>query len=262
VADSTTEDFAADALAGLDLLSRRDEIDAARIGLLGHSEGASAAAIAAARSPRVAYVVMMAGAALRGDEVLRGQAADLARAGGATDEQVAAILTAHRRVTDAVRAGVPRAELAEAVRALSLAQIAAMPAAKREAIGDPEKAIDSMLDAHLASIQSPWFRYLIDFDPAAALTRVTCPALALFGERDLQVPVAAHRQPTVSALRQAQNGSVTVKMYPDANHLFIKAATGHPSEYPTLEKRFVPGLLDDIAGWILETARRSPAAAR
>jgi pimeloyl-ACP methyl ester carboxylesterase len=258
VADSTTEDFAADALAGLDLLGRRAEIDAARIGLLGHSEGATAAAIAAARSPRVSFVVMMAGTALRGDEVLRGQAADLARAGGATDEAVARILAEHRRVTDAVRAGAPRAELAEAVRALSRAQIAAMPEAQRQAIGDPDKAIERTLDAHLASVQSRWFRYLLDFDPASALARVTCPVLALFGALDLQVPPAANRAAAESALQRAKNRWVTVKVYPDANHLFIGAVSGHPSEYPTLEKRFVPGLLEDVSQWILQGARKAP----
>jgi hypothetical protein len=36
----------------------------------------------------------------------------------------------------------------------------------------------------------------------------------------------------------------------DANHLFIKAVTGNPSEYPTLEKVFVPGLIEYVAGWV------------
>ncbi len=31
---------------------------------------------------------------------------------------------------------------------------------------------------------------------------------------------------------------------------FVKAVTGNPAEYPTLEKVFVPGLVDDVAGWV------------
>jgi hypothetical protein len=44
---------------------------------------------------------------------------------------------------------------------------------------------------------------------------------------------------------------VTIKIYPEANHLFIKAVTGSVAEYPALEKAFVPGLLDDLAAWVL-----------
>jgi hypothetical protein len=38
--------------------------------------------------------------------------------------------------------------------------------------------------------------------------------------------------------------------YPDANHLFMAARTGHPAEYASLPKAFVPAFLDDITRWI------------
>ncbi len=50
LANATTPDFAGDALAALGALKSRTEIDAKRIGMLGHSEGATVAAIAASRS--------------------------------------------------------------------------------------------------------------------------------------------------------------------------------------------------------------------
>ena len=37
-------------------------------------------------------------------------------------------------------------------------------------------------------IRSPWFRYFIEYDPEAALRKVTCPVLAINGEKDIQVP--------------------------------------------------------------------------
>jgi len=93
-------------------------------------------------------------------------------------------------------------------------------------------------------------RYFIDFDPATALAKVRCPVLALFGGRDMQVPEGVNRPPLEKALAAGGNTKVTVKTYPDANHLFIKAVTGSPAEYSTLEKTFVPGFLDDVTGWI------------
>ena len=52
VSDATSEDFAGDVLAALDLLGSRPEIDPAAIGLLGHSEGGMVAPLAAARRSR------------------------------------------------------------------------------------------------------------------------------------------------------------------------------------------------------------------
>ncbi len=255
--DPTTEDFAGDALAGLALLAARPEIRRSAIGLLGHSEGAVVAAIAAARSTDVAFIVMMAGTAIRGDEVLRAQASDLARASGATPEQLTRILDAHRALIDAIRAGAGPDALTKIIRTLARAQIDAMPAAQRQAIGDPDAFIDRTMPAQLHAMQSRWMRFFVDFDPASVLEKVHCPVLALFGGKDMQVPPSTNRAPLEAALAKGGNRRVTLKVYPNANHLFIKAVTGSPAEYATLEKAFVPGFVDYVAGWITGATGRS-----
>ena len=60
-AAATSEDFAGDALAGVAYLKGRPEIDPAKIGLVGHSEGGLIAPMAAVQSPDVAFIVLMAG---------------------------------------------------------------------------------------------------------------------------------------------------------------------------------------------------------
>jgi uncharacterized protein len=249
LATSTTADVAGDALAGVTFLSARSEIAAGGIGLFGHSEGAVAAAIAASRSPNVAFIVMMAGTAVRGDQVLRRQASDVARLLGASDAQVAAIVAAHHKLTDAVIAAAAPDVLAADVRALSLAQIAAQPQAVRDQLGDVNAYVDRTLPAVVRQMQSPWMKYFLTLDPATVIVQVKCPILALFGGLDTQVPPDLNRAPLEAA---AARGHVrlTVKLYPQANHLFIKAVTGSVTEYPTLEKVFVPGLLDDVTTWI------------
>lgn len=253
IAGSTTEDFATDALTAMAFLAKRPEIDRLHIGLVGHSEGAIAAAVAAARSKEVAFIVMIAGTAVRGDVVLRHQAEDLSRANGADDPAVAKILEAHRRVTDAIRTGAPETELKEAVAGLARAQIAAAPEAQRQMIGDVDAFIARIIDQQVKALTSPWMRFFISFDPAAALAQVSCPVLAIYGGRDMQVPVTLNRSPLEQAL--AKNQRVTIKVYPDANHLFQTAKTGLPAEYAVLEKQFVGGLLDDIRTWIGEQTR-------
>jgi pimeloyl-ACP methyl ester carboxylesterase len=256
VVSATTREFARDAMAAHALIKARAG-STTPVGLLGHSEGALAAAIAAADSREVAFIVLMAGSAERGDLVLRRQAEDLSRAAGGSDAVVAAILAAHQKVTETIRAGADRATALDAVRALVRAQLELAPPAQRKAMGDNVDAlVAKTAEANIGPMLSPWFRAFLALDPAEALSRVSCPVLALFGERDLQVPAAANRAPLEAALARANNDRVTVKVYPEANHLFIKSVTGNPSEYPTLEKIFVPGLLNDVSHWILAQTKR------
>src|SRR5437899_3286639 len=60
-AKATSEDFAADAEAAVAYLRGRREIDAKRIGLIGHSEGGMIGPMVAVADPQVAYVGILAG---------------------------------------------------------------------------------------------------------------------------------------------------------------------------------------------------------
>ncbi|MEZ5316196.1 MAG: alpha/beta hydrolase [Vicinamibacterales bacterium] len=245
---STTEDFAGDALAAVALLRARPEVAADHVGLFGHSEGASVATIAAARSTDVAFVVMLAGPGQRGDLTLRQQAADGARALGADEAAVAKVVAAHAAALDAVRADAPRDELVAKITALIDAQIDTLPAAQRTAIGDRDAYVRSLLPRSLASMSNRWMHFFLDFDPTVPLGRVTCPVLAIFGSLDAQVPPAQNREPIERAL--SGNPRASIKVYEGANHLFQRARTGLPSEYGALDKAFVGGLLDDVTAWI------------
>lgn len=251
LAQSTSEDFAGDALAAMAFLRARADIRGTQVGLLGHSEGAAVAAIAAtAPSGSPAFVVMLAGPGVSGDRVTRQQVTDGARLMGATDEQVAEIVEAHRRMTELTASGATREEMTEAVRALMRAQLEGRPAAQVAAIGDIDAFIEARLDAEVMRVMTPWWRHFVSFDPATALARVTCPVLVVFGGKDVQVPPSQHREPVEAAL--SKNGRVKVVEYPTANHLFQEAITGQVAEYRVLEKAFVAGLLDELTGWVLE----------
>ena len=247
----TTEDFARDALAALAWLSKRPEIRAARIGMLGHSEGGLVAGMAASRSRDVAFIVMLAGTSVKGEYIIRAQAEAMARAAGATPEDLKKLSAQQDLLFSAVRTGQGWDAVIESARALGREQIANLPEAQRQAIQDPEKALDMAIQAQLSAAKSGWYKFFIDYDPAQALAKVACPVLALFGSLDLQVPAEMNRKAVEAALGKAGNRDLTVKVYDGANHLFIKAVTGSPAEYGTLEKTFVPGLLDEISGWML-----------
>lgn len=250
VPGATTADFADDALAAVRALGERSDILKNRIGLIGHSEGAIAGAIAASRSPEVAFLVWMAGSAVSGAEILRMQAATLARAGGASEDVVDEIVRRHTALMSAIKEGASGETLLAVGRPLVAAQAAAMPEAQRKALGDIDAWSERLLKQTLTMLESPWMRAFVNFDPSVALRQVSCPVLAVFGGRDLQVPEAANRSRLETALTAAGNRDVTVKVYGEANHLFMQAVTGHPAEYGTLPKAFVASLLEDVTAWI------------
>ena len=67
---ATSEDFASDVLAGIGYLKTRKEINPEQIGLIGHSEGGLIAPMVAIKSPDVAFIILMAGTGLTGEEIL------------------------------------------------------------------------------------------------------------------------------------------------------------------------------------------------
>ena len=76
---ATSADFAEDIRAGLAYLRTRPEIDAGRLAVLGHSEGALIAPMVAAKEPTLKAIVLMAGIARPGMGTLKYQMENLIR---------------------------------------------------------------------------------------------------------------------------------------------------------------------------------------
>lgn len=257
VALSTTSDFADDALAAIAALQAHDEIRADQIGIIGHSEGGVVAPIAASRSDEVAFVVLLAGTSVPGEDVIYAQGEAIALAAGQSPDQIAAGQEVQRRLFAAVREGRDLQDLRDEFETIIRDQIASAPAADLEAVADAEEFARRQAQQQITQVSTPWFRYFLTFDPATTLRQTRVPVLALFGELDLQVLPSQNRPPMAEAL--GGNPDVTIRTLPGANHLFQAATTGSPSEYASLDRAFVPGFLELIADWILErTGMREP----
>jgi uncharacterized protein len=71
--DATSADFADDMRAAVDFLRHHPSIDADRVGLIGHSEGGLIAPMIAADDPGIAAIVLIAGPAQTGRDIIRYQ---------------------------------------------------------------------------------------------------------------------------------------------------------------------------------------------
>lgn len=245
--DATSDDFAGDVLAGIDYLKTRKEIDPKRIGLVGHSEGGLIAPIAANRSSDVAFIVLMAGPGLPGDEILYLQGAAIAKAAGAPDAAIAANRAGQERIFTIVKEEKDPAIMTARLRQVADSIVAGMPAEQRE-------GTRRLIESQMAALATPWFHYFLSYDPRPALAKVKCPVLALNGERDLQVPYQPNLEAIAAALRAGRNSDATTMPLPGLNHLFQTAVTGSPAEYATIEETMAPAALDAITSWILKVA--------
>lgn len=254
VTDATSRELAGDALAAVALLRERTEVRPDVVGLLGHSEGALVGPLAAARSGSVAFLVLLAPPAIPGDSLLLAQGALIARARGASEGAIEIQKGTQRALFRSLRTDEGWEEVERRMEEAIRAGIEELPEPRRAAIEDVEVYVETTVRGQLEAVRSPWFRAFLELDPAEALREVKVPVLALFGGKDLQVPPGLNREPLERALAEAPTEDVTVRVLPEGNHLFLAADTGSPAEYATLEKTFVPGLLETIAAWIEDRA--------
>jgi hypothetical protein len=244
--NDTTENFASDALVGVEFLKTRKEINAKQIGLVGHSEGGMAAPMVAAKSDAVAFIVLMAGPGIPGDKLLIKQTGLIASS--ECQKEVELSLAESQRlfaiVTQEKDSAVARQKLHEA-------------AVKRA------EAAKKRVDAQLASSETqnyafatPWFRYFLNYDPRPTLMKVHVPVLAINGEKDLQVAPKEDLEAIDQALKVAGNRDYKIVLLPDLNHLFQTSRTGAPSEYAEIEETIAPIALQTIGDWIVAHTTR------
>jgi pimeloyl-ACP methyl ester carboxylesterase len=248
--NATGEDFAKDVEAQVKYLTTRREIDNKTIGLLGHSEGGIVAPLVATRMKEISFLVLLASPAVSGDKIILKQIEFLARAGGATEDEIKKALLRQNQVYQVVRSNSDWAKLRADFKKDAEESISKMTADERKAMPDIENIANKSIDLKIKGIQSPWFKYFIDFDPAKQLEKIKSPVLALFGELDMQVLPDLNRKPMENALKKSGNKEFTIQIVPKANHLFQEAKTGNPNEYASLKKEFISGFMLKIADWI------------
>ncbi|HEY6188144.1 MAG TPA: alpha/beta fold hydrolase [Pyrinomonadaceae bacterium] len=257
-AAETSENYVGDVIAGVEFLKTRKEINARQIGLLGHSEGGMIAPLAAIRSKDVAFIILIAGPGVPGDQLLLMQAALILKSNGADDE-----LVGYNRRLQQLMIRIQKEEKSDRAAETRLRTeipklIASMPEDKMKALGLTDEAMEGQFRMML----TPWFRYLLSYDPRPILKQVRCPVLALTGERDLQVPPRQNLPAIAEALKAGGNRDFTTIELPELNHLLQTSRTGSPNEYAQIEETISPKALEIIANWIIKHTTASKSAPR
>lgn len=242
---ATSADFANDAEAAFAYLKTREEIDPKKIGLAGHSEGGIIAPKVAVANKEVAFLILMAGTGIPGDELLLLQQRMLGKASGMTENQLIENDIISKKAFELVKNSNSLERdlfdlMSETFRNIPKNQI---PNGMTEA---------DFVNAQVNQMTSPWMQYFIQYDPSPTLEKVTCPVLAINGSKDLQVAPKENLEAIKSALERGGNNQVTTVEIPELNHLFQESTTGMPSEYASIEQTFSPIAMEEILQWINE----------
>lgn len=239
-ASATTEDFASDAEAALAYLKTRKEIDVRKIGLIGHGEGGMIAPMVAARSKDVAWIVLLAGPGLKGEDALLLQSETILKAAGVNEDQLARTLDFNKQTYALIRQERNPATLEAKLN--DLVQSSTMSASL------PPAALQSQMRMLL----SAWFRYFLDYDPIPALQNTICPVLALYGEKDTQMPPKENLSKIQKAMQDTGNRDFQSAELTGLNHLFQHGPAGSPTEYGGIEETMAPEALNAVSDWAVK----------
>ncbi len=218
---ATLADYAEDVRAILKWLADRDDIDDKRIGVVGHSEGALVAMLAARRDNRAAALALVAVPSTTGAELVL--------------EQQLHLLT---------RAKTPEAEMQEKIALQKQINQAVITGQGWDALpADVRRAADT-----------PWFQSFLLFDPPAVMKDLRQPILIVQGALDTMAP--PHHAEKLAELARARRRKVAVDIaiVPGVNHLLVPATTGEVDEYGSLSDRQVANAVTSSIGtWMTKT---------
>ena len=233
----TTETFKQDAIAGIDFLRSQGGGDLpkfSKVGVLGHSEGGTIAFLIAAEG-KADFIVSLAGGATQGKEAVLTQNYNALKAQGIPSEQIGEVVDAVEEVFDKLIAS-PEDEPVS----VSLQRIASESQS-------PEIAQTLALQLGNDS-NGKWYKYFLALDPSDAISKITCPVMAVNGTKDFQVDC----QENLGNIRKRlpESPKNLIKSYECLNHLFQNCNTGYPTEYATIKEDIAEQVLSDISNWI------------
>ncbi|MGK2857767.1 MAG: alpha/beta fold hydrolase [Thermoanaerobaculia bacterium] len=239
------DDLARDAAAATRYLRSRGEIDPSRVGLLGFSEGAWVAGIAASHLPReVSFLVLLSGGGVTPPEQELYRVRAEMEAAGFVEQTIVEATEYMQLKFDVARTGAGWDQYTARARSLRRS---------------PWIRYTGRWNS-LEFAQAAWYQAL-GYSPSERLVHVEIPVLAILGVRDLLTPA----DETAAALRESFSGEraslLEIRKVPKANHLLLESASGairfQQSELPRLE-RYAPGYFDELSAWLARWCEERP----
>lgn len=247
---ATTEDFANDAIAAVNYLRTRKDLHINKIGLVGHSEGGMAAAIAASKSSQINFVISLSSPGERGLEALLLQNKTLVHAAPIPEINKLRFDSINNLLFHVVYNNVGSPDLETKMR---------------KAYADWKVWDDSLvkannlefgghfffpLESFIRQATGAWYQYFITYDPAKVLPKVKVPYFAINGDKDVISEGSTNLKGIADNLTKGGNKQVKTWLVPGLNHLYQRCTKCTTDEYATLKEDFDPAVSAAMATWI------------
>ena len=219
--------LAADAAAGVKLLRAQPEVDPARVGVYGHSQGGAVAPLAAARAGGLAFII--------------------ASSAPGTDPADTEVYSLENSIGVSRLSGVERAEAEAFVHALVDTAYHGKDRKALDALGERLKGRAWYFTPPPPS--DPYWtvsRRIEAYKPAAAWRRVKAPVLLMYGAFDERVTPYESLDVIKAALRAGGDERVMTKVYTQADHSFTIVGPDKTSGWPKRE----PDIAGLMINWI------------
>ena len=157
---ATSLDFSTDVEAALQFLLSRKEINKTKIGLIGHSEGGIIAPMVANKSKNIAFIVLLAGTGIQGDELLLLQQELLGKASGINDEALKKLIAKNKEAFKIVKNATDQNQLK-----LDLMNYL------KQSLNDKPEGIsdDDFINLQVNQLSSNWLQYFIKYNPLGVI---------------------------------------------------------------------------------------------
>jgi hypothetical protein len=249
---ATSLDFASDVQAAVEFLVEHSHIDASNIGLVGHSEGGLIAPIVASQSDDVAFIALMAGPGISGNEIAIGQIQTILSVNGLSEKAAKAGSNITRQLNEAIITNQDSNDFEGLLKQTYANAWSLLPEpiqTELEKVGG-----GSISNARIKTLSSAWNQYFLIHQPEMYLSKLSIPVMAIHGNKDKQMMASVNLQAIKAALNPSPKHLV-LEM-DGLNHLFQTANTGLMSEYSKITETVAPHALEEISAWVLNVATK------
>ena len=226
-----------------------------RAGFIGHSMGAVEGSILASRYSDVDFLVMLGGPGMPLDwNMLKSDSVSNVRSGKSMDAVNSGQTLLRRMIAEVKKARPGRVTEADLERVIERWRDS-LPTQVKERVKVFTKSRPDHWRGMASEWATPYFYYVLHFDPYPVISKISCPVLSLIGGKDVQTVPEENSRAIRSALENGKCERCRVEVVPNVNHLFQECETGTIDEYARIEETFSKAVMEDIAGWILERTK-------
>jgi dienelactone hydrolase len=222
------EELAADAVAAIEFLRARADVDSALIGIHGHSQGGTIAPLVAAKAEGLAFVIGSAAAATMGEtEIYSLENSMRVKELSADDAKLAKAYA--RAVVETAYGGAPREQALQAA----------------------EKVRGKPWAFALPPESHPYWAFskrIASYRPVDYWRRIAVPALLVYGELDERVPPGSAAEAITAAYRKGNGPGIEVITYRGADHGFRVPSNARGFAWP----KTVAAYPDSMLAWAVK----------